>query len=93
MPNTTAYRFGDLVLVLFPFPFTDQTGIKKRPAIVVSSESQHVPAASGGPFRRETPHPPARFFSNACRWRAASSSLPQASYSRTTRCRASKVRR
>jgi mRNA interferase MazF len=36
MPNTTAYRFGDLVLV--PFPFTDQTGIKKRPAVVVSSD-------------------------------------------------------
>lgn len=36
MPNTTVYRFGDLVLV--PFPFTDQTGIKKRPAVVVSSE-------------------------------------------------------
>ena len=39
MPNTTAYRFGDLVLV--PFPFTDQTGIKKRPAIIVSSDVYH----------------------------------------------------
>lgn len=29
------YDFGDLVLV--PFPFTDQTTTKKRPAIVVSS--------------------------------------------------------
>ena len=28
-----AYAFGDVVLV--PFPFTDQTGIKKRPAVVV----------------------------------------------------------
>jgi mRNA interferase MazF len=37
MPNTTAYRFGDLVLV--PFAFTDQTGIRKRPAIVVSSDA------------------------------------------------------
>jgi mRNA interferase MazF len=35
MPPTTAYDFGDLVLV--PFPFTDQTGAKKRPAVVVSS--------------------------------------------------------
>ena len=37
MPNTTDYRFGDLVLV--PFPFTDQTGTKKRPAVVVSSDT------------------------------------------------------
>lgn len=36
MPPTTGYRFGDVVLV--PFPFTDQTGTKKRPAIVVSSQ-------------------------------------------------------
>ncbi len=31
----TNYSFGDVVLV--PFPFTDQTTSKKRPAIVVSS--------------------------------------------------------
>ncbi|HVS83620.1 MAG TPA: type II toxin-antitoxin system PemK/MazF family toxin [Pyrinomonadaceae bacterium] len=36
MPNTTAYDFGDVVLV--PFPFTDQTATKKRPAVVVSSD-------------------------------------------------------
>ncbi len=35
MPLTTAYSFGDVVLV--PFPFTDQTGLKKRPAVIVSS--------------------------------------------------------
>ena len=35
MPNTTTYSFGDVVLV--PFPFTDQTATKKRPAVVVSS--------------------------------------------------------
>ncbi len=35
MPPTTGYSFGDVVLV--PFPFTDQSGLKKRPAIVVSS--------------------------------------------------------
>jgi mRNA interferase MazF len=35
MPNTTNYKFGDVLLV--PFPFTDQTAAKKRPAVVVSS--------------------------------------------------------
>jgi PemK-like, MazF-like toxin of type II toxin-antitoxin system len=35
MPPTTAYSFGDVVLV--PFPFTDQSGIKRRPAVIVSS--------------------------------------------------------
>jgi mRNA interferase MazF len=40
MPSTTAYSFGDVVLV--PFPFTDQTGIKKRPAAVVSSAAYNA---------------------------------------------------
>jgi mRNA interferase MazF len=31
----TGFDFGDVVLV--PFPFTDQSTIKKRPAVVVSS--------------------------------------------------------
>ncbi len=31
----TNYKFGDVILV--PFPFTDQTTTKKRPSIVVSS--------------------------------------------------------
>jgi mRNA interferase MazF len=39
MPSTTAYKFGDVVLV--PFPFTDQTATKKRPAVVVSSDVYH----------------------------------------------------
>jgi mRNA interferase MazF len=39
MPNTTAYSFGDVVLV--PFPFTDQTASKRRPAVVVSSDAYH----------------------------------------------------
>ena len=30
-----AHSFGEVVLV--PFPFTDQSGAKKRPAVVVSS--------------------------------------------------------
>ena len=37
MPSTTAYSFGDVVLV--PFPFTDQTASKKRPAVVVSANA------------------------------------------------------
>jgi mRNA interferase MazF len=36
----TSYDFGDLVLV--PFPFTDQRGNKKRPAVIVSSAAYNV---------------------------------------------------
>ncbi|OFV90775.1 MAG: hypothetical protein A3G76_11435 [Acidobacteria bacterium RIFCSPLOWO2_12_FULL_65_11] len=39
MPNTIGSKFGDVVLV--PFPFTDQTVSKKRPAVVVSSDAYH----------------------------------------------------
>jgi len=34
MANASGFGFGDVVLV--PFPFTDQSGTKKRPAVVVS---------------------------------------------------------
>jgi mRNA interferase MazF len=34
MPPTTVYDFGDIILI--PFPFTDQSATKKRPAVVVS---------------------------------------------------------
>lgn len=37
MPSTTTYSFGDVVLV--PFPFTDQSTTKKRPAVIVSSDA------------------------------------------------------
>lgn len=36
MPPTTGYSFGDIVLV--PFPFTDQSATKRRPAVIVSNE-------------------------------------------------------
>ena len=36
---TTCCEFGDVVLV--PFPFTDQSTTKKRPAVVVSSDRYH----------------------------------------------------
>jgi len=39
MPTTTGFEFGDVVLV--PFPFTDQSALKKRPAVVISSTSYH----------------------------------------------------
>ncbi|MCP5409659.1 MAG: type II toxin-antitoxin system PemK/MazF family toxin [Chromatiaceae bacterium] len=37
MPFTTIYNFGDVVLV--GFPFTNLQTIKKRPAVVISSQS------------------------------------------------------
>lgn len=35
-----AHSFGDVVLV--PFPFTDQSGAKKRPAVVVSGDDYNA---------------------------------------------------
>jgi mRNA interferase MazF len=35
----TGYEFGNLILV--PFPFTDLSAAKKRPAVVVSSPAYH----------------------------------------------------
>ena len=34
MASASGFSFGDVVLV--PFPFTDQSGSKRRPAVVVS---------------------------------------------------------
>ncbi len=35
-----ALRFGDVIVV--PFPFTDQTTIKRRPAVVISSDRYNL---------------------------------------------------
>ncbi|MBC8262550.1 MAG: type II toxin-antitoxin system PemK/MazF family toxin [Anaerolineales bacterium] len=37
MPSMTAYRQGDVLLV--PYPFTDQSGSKQRPSVVVSGDA------------------------------------------------------
>ena len=36
----TGYNFGDVILV--PFPFTDQTQSKQRPAVIVSTARYHA---------------------------------------------------
>ena len=38
MHSTTSYKFGDVVLV--NFPFTDQTSSKLRPVVVISNSDQ-----------------------------------------------------
>jgi mRNA interferase MazF len=40
MPSTTSFDFGDVLLV--PFPFSNQTTVKKRPAVVVSSRAYNI---------------------------------------------------
>ena len=39
MMSTTIFEFGDIVLV--PFPFTNQTASKRRPAVVISRRAHH----------------------------------------------------
>jgi len=40
MPPTTSFEFGDIALV--PFPFTDQSTAKKRPAVIISSKTYNT---------------------------------------------------
>lgn len=40
MPPMTVYRRGDVVLV--NFVFTDESGERRRPAVIVSSEAYHA---------------------------------------------------
>ena len=40
MAHSSRFSFGDVVLV--PFPFTDQSGTKKRPAVIISSHGYNT---------------------------------------------------
>jgi mRNA interferase MazF len=39
-PPTTTYKRGDIVLL--PFPYTDQTGSKRRPAVILSTDAYNL---------------------------------------------------
>jgi mRNA interferase MazF len=39
-PSTTAFERGEIVLL--PFPYTDQSGTKRRPALILSSDAYNL---------------------------------------------------
>jgi mRNA interferase MazF len=39
-PSTTTWRRGDVILV--PVGFTDHSGAKRRPAVIISSDDDNV---------------------------------------------------
>jgi len=39
-PFMTSFNFGQIVLI--PFPFTDQSASKKRPAVIISSNTYNT---------------------------------------------------
>jgi mRNA interferase MazF len=46
MASPATFNFGDVILV--PFPFTDQSGSKQRPAVIISSASYNRQRADLG---------------------------------------------
>ena len=45
MTIASRFDFGDVVLV--PFPFTDQSGTKRRPAVIISLAGYNMSTAIG----------------------------------------------
>src|SRR5712692_1859259 len=39
-PSTTAFKRGEIVLL--PFPYTDQSGTKRRPALILSTDAYNL---------------------------------------------------
>jgi mRNA interferase MazF len=39
-PSTTIYERGEIVLL--PFPYTDQSGVKRRPALILSADTYNL---------------------------------------------------